>query len=145
MYYVKGIDPGTFCSYTIRTNKKKIIKRNVTSAYQCKQYFYLMPYTGGGPTGWLRVYNSKNDKVKMISKRQMCYSVISDYLYYAEIKEIRQEELGVCFNIELKKCSLDGSSKIILIKNLNVQNIIQIDDHSLIYGDVNGKYKTKKF
>lgn len=147
VYYVKGIDPGTFCSYTIRTNKKKIIKRNVTSAHQCKQYFYLMPYSGGVLAGgvWLRVYNAKNDKVKLISKRQICYSVISDHLYYAEIKAIRQKELGGCLNIELKKCSLDGSSKIILIKSLNVKNIIQIDDHSLIYVGVNGKHKTKKF
>lgn len=49
------------------------------------------------------------------------------------------------FNMELKKCKLNGKDKVSLLKNLHVTDILKIKEHSITYIDDNGKKRTEKF
>lgn len=140
---MKSLDPGKFCSYTVKTKKHKTIADSVTSTRQYRQYFYLRPYMGAIGPATLRVYNAKTGTVKTITKKHFYYEHDSKYLYYAEVKkgDIGSSE----FNVAIKRCSLGGTNKKTLVKSLNVSYILKINKNSVTYMDVSGKERTKKF
>lgn len=146
IYYVNGTDPGKFCSYSLKSEKQTAIAKNVTTADKYRQYFYLLPYMGGGSKGILQVYDAKHHKLRVITKKLMYnYDVISDQLYYTETNTPEEQGFMTYFNMELKKCKLNGKDKVSLLKNLHVTDILKIKEHSITYIDDNGKKRTEKF
>lgn len=146
IYYVNGTDPGKFCSYSLKSEKQTTIAKNVTTADRYRQYFYLLPYMGGGSKGTLQVYDAKHHKLRVITKKLMYnYDVISDQLYYTETNTPEEQGFMTYFNMELKKCKLNGKDKVSLLKNLHVTDILKIKEHSITYIDDNGKKRTEKF
>ena len=128
LFYIKGIDPGTLCSYDLKTGKKKKIMDNVTQAQQHGNVFLCTPYEGALGTSTLRAYDAKNNLKKTITKNKMSYQVIGSYLYYVEYvraydsnSQYENPEDYIC---KVVRCDLTGKNKKILLKNKRIRGYV---------------------
>ncbi|MCC8067525.1 MAG: hypothetical protein LIO94_10585 [Clostridiales bacterium] len=144
IYYVKGLDPGTLCSYTVSSGKHKSLVNNVTEVTQSGKYLYLTPYNGDVGPSTLRVYNASSGKVKTITKKLFTYTVLSGKVYYVEFKSSNIDGYGP-WKVRVRRCALNGGSKKTLISSLSVNGIVKIGKKSIKYLNSNGTQKTKKY
>ena len=128
LFYVKGIDPGTLCSYDLKSGKKKKIMENVTQAEQHGNVFLCTPYEGALGPSTLRAYDAKNNEKKTITKNKMSYQVIRNHLYYVEYVRAYDSnshyvnpEDYIC---KVVRCNLTGKNKKVLLKNKRIQGYV---------------------
>lgn len=154
LYYVNGIDPGTLCSYDLKSGKKKKVMNNVTRAEQFENVFLCTPYEGDvGPT-ILRSYDAKHDLRKTITNNNMSYQVISNHLYYVEYVKAYDANLDymdpVDYICNIVRCDLSGKNKKVLLKNKRINgSVIKITASYIQYmyydieNDIRKVYKLK--
>ena len=146
LYYVDGIDPGKFRSYSLSSKRHSTILGDTASVEQKNQYFYLQPSFGDvGYRSRLSVYNAKTKKTQLISDRlnvMFEYKIIGNMLYYVEHTGVSNYYRSP-YTISVKRCKLDGSGKTTLVSGLTVREIRSLDSRSISYLDRNGYQKTK--
>ena len=146
LYYVDGIDPGKFRSYSLSSKRHSTILGDTASVEQKNQYFYLQPSFGDvGYRSKLSVYNAKTKKTQLISDRlnvMFEYKIIGNMLYYIEHTGVSNYYRSP-YTISVKRCKLDGSGKTTLVSGLTVREIRSLDSRSISYLDRNGYRKTK--
>ena len=146
LYYVDGIDPGKFRSYSLSSKRHSTILGDTASVEQKNEYFYLQPSFGDvGYRSRLSVYNAKTKKTQLISDRlnvMFEYKIIGNMLYYVEHTGVSNYYRSP-YTISVKRCKLDGSGKTTLVSGLTVREIRSLDSRSISYLDGNGYRKTK--
>ena len=139
IYYVKEIDPGYLYSYSIKEKKKKKLFNNVTIAEQHGQYFVNTPYKGDWGPGTLRVYDAKNNKSKVITKKVDIWRVIKGKIYFTEFKKIDNK---LKHNKFVFKCvNLSGTKEEVLISEIDANYITKCNENTVWYVDGEGKEK----
>lgn len=146
IFYTKGEweDDMVFCSYNIKSRKRKDIAKGM-HAKRYKNYYYMSGFRGDFCSIPFRVYNVKNKKIRTISKEMLEYSIASNQVYYLEGKEVRLKNGRCIYNSTIKKCALSGTGQKTLVKKLKFTNIIKFTNKYLTYYDENGKKKIKRF
>lgn len=150
--------------YSIKSKKYEEMDLEADSgdgkARQYKHYIYIWNWGYSG-VGRLDIVNAKKQKVvRTIEKvsgtvdgnhmhRNGMYDIISGKLYYLEfIKEGGYDSFTGSYNYaSVKKCNLDGSRDVTLIKKITVAEVkpVIFKKHSITYYDGSGKKRTKKF
>lgn len=138
LYFVRGIDPGTFASYDLKEKKTTVIDKNTTNVIQYKNYFYLTPYCGAYGETTLKVYNASNKKKKTITKKMLSYEICSGKLYCVEASKMQ----GDLATASVKRYALNGTKKKTLIKKFELKYVRKITKNYIEY--VNKKNKTVK-
>lgn len=143
IYYTKNLDPGTLCSYNLKTEKNKSLLSHVTSANQYGNVFLCIPYEGAGGPLEFQLYNAKTNKAKMLTKNMLRYQVIRKQIYYVDcVKEYGFNDY-VC---NVVSCDLNGKNKKILLKHQRIKGYIEkISSSYITYKDYDADkiYKIK--
>lgn len=127
IFYVKNIDPGTLCSYNLKTGKNRTLLRNVTNANQYGRVFLCNPYAGGGPPFKFFTYNAKSNKSRTLTKQLMCYRVIKKRIYFVEYVRSYDNSDYISYDDYIGnviRCDLNGKHKKILLKNQRIQGVV---------------------
>lgn len=141
LYFVKGIDPGTFSSYDLKEKKTTVIDKNTTNVNQYKNYFYLTPYRGDYAPSTLKVYNASNKKKKTITKKMLSYAICSGKLYCVEASKMQ----GDIATASVKRYALNGTKKKTLIKKFELKYVTNITQNSVEYVNKKNKRVKKKY
>lgn len=144
LYYIKGLDPGKLCRYSLSTKKHKVLANNTTSAKQVNQYFYLTPYRGDAGPVTLKIYNAKTGKTKLVTKNMDWYYLVGNYVYYTEYRDMK----GLFYSpykISVKRCKLNGSGTKTLVDSIKVKNVLEVTAKKIVYIDQNGNRKQKSY
>ena len=143
IYYVKNLDPGTLCSYDLKTGKNKSLLKNVTGADQDGRGFLCTLYEGAGGPLKLQLFNIKTSKAKPLAETMLRYKVIKKQIYYVECTKEYDFNDYLC---NVVRCDLNGKNKKILLKNLRIKGSVdKITSSYITYQnyDTNKTYKLK--
>ncbi|MBO5153078.1 MAG: hypothetical protein J6C00_01845 [Eubacterium sp.] len=149
IYYIKNLDPGTLCSYDLKTGKNKSLLKNVTGVDQYGSVFLCTPYEGGGGPFEFTTYNAKTNKSKILTKSMMNYKVIKKQVYYVEYVRSYDNSEYILYNdyiCNVVRCDLNGKNKKVLLKNQRIKGYVdKITSSYLTYKnyDSNKTYKIK--
>lgn len=126
IYYVKNLDPGTLCSYDLKTGKNKTLLKNVTSAEQYKTVLFCMPYEGDMGPYVVRLYNIKSNKATLLSENLLRYCVKNNKIYYAEYvrKYDEQSYYMEDYYCNVIRCDMDGKNRKVLLKNQRIKGYV---------------------
>lgn len=141
IYYVKNLDPGTLCSYDLKTGKNKSLLKNVTGADQYGSVFLCTPYEGAGGPLKLQLFNIKTSKAKSMAETMLRYKVIKKQIYYVECTKEYDFNDYLC---NVVRCDLNGKNKKILLKNHRIKGSVdKITSSYITYKnyDTNKTYK----
>ncbi len=144
IYYVKYLDPGYFCKYSLKNKKHTVIHKNTTIAEQNNQYFYLTPYQGAMGPSKLTVYDAKQNKSKLVSKKLHSYRIVGNSLYYLNITKEVDYFSGI-YQVTVYKSTLAGKNAKVVAKNVQLKQLIEITSKKMVYLNKNGVKKEIKF
>lgn len=143
IYYVKNLDPGTLCSYNLKTGKNKSLLQNVTGVDQYGSVFLCTPYEGAGGPLNLQLFNIKTDKAKSLTETMLQYKVIKKKIYYVECTKEYDFNDYLC---NVVRCDLNGKNKKVLLKNQRIKGYVdKITSSYITYKnyDTDKTYKIK--
>lgn len=149
IYCTIGIDPGNLYCYNLKTQKKKKVMADVTTAVVSGKYLVCHGYEGDPSPQKIRVYNMKNNKAKTLAKQIIAYHISGNKMYYAEyIKNYNKTDFDgsyIDYYCNIVCSNLDGIGKKALMKNRRVKGQIdQITSSYFKYRDSQDWTKIKK-
>ena len=149
IYCTIGIDPGNLYCYNLKTQKKKKVMADVTTAVMSGKYLVCHGYEGDPSPQKIRVYNMKNNKAKTLAKQIIAYHISGNKMYYAEyIKNYNKTDFDgsyIDYYCNIVCSNLDGTGKKALMKNRRVKGQIdQITSSYFTYRDSQDWTKIKK-
>ena len=149
IYCTIGIDPGNLYCYNLKTQKKKKVMADVTTAVMSGKYLVCHGYEGDPSPQKICVYNMKNNKAKTLAKQIIAYHISGNKIYYAEyIKNYNKTDFDgsyIDYYCNIVCSNLDGTGKKALMKNRRVKGQIeQITSSYFTYRDSQDWTKIKK-